>query len=110
MKSGGGVILYLSKKHFYKIKMGFGKRSNNGEKLLACKYLLRFAKEKGCNKIQVFRDSLLVINWINGAQLCRNIFLAPILDEVLRKKSTFDNVLCAHVFRERNTQADCLSS
>ena len=37
---GGGAILHLSESHFYKIKMGLGRGTNNFAELLALKLVL----------------------------------------------------------------------
>jgi hypothetical protein len=42
-----GAALYLSNRHFFKLKIGLGTRTNNHAELLALKLLLQFAGEKG---------------------------------------------------------------
>jgi hypothetical protein len=42
----GGSLLFLSKKHFFKLKMGLGLGSNNYVELLSLKILLLFTREK----------------------------------------------------------------
>jgi ribonuclease HI len=59
-----GGILYLKENHFYKIKMGLGPGSNNYVELMSLKLLLTFVGEKGITTIQIFGDSLNVINWV----------------------------------------------
>jgi hypothetical protein len=57
-----GAILYLREDHFYLLKWGLGVGTNNKTKLLALYMLLIFADEKGLLRIQIFGDSMLVIN------------------------------------------------
>jgi hypothetical protein len=76
---------------------------------MALKLLLLFAAEKGCTSLQVFGDSLLIINWANHEQFCHIARLRPYLAEVLRIISTFDTISLSHIYRERNTLADRLS-
>jgi hypothetical protein len=64
----GGCCLYLSTTHHFLLKSGLGDETNNYAKLLALKLLLIFAMEKGCKTLQVFGDSMLIINWANGVQ------------------------------------------
>ena len=68
--------------------------------------LLIFAHEKGIQGIQIFGDSMIVINWMNNAQRCHNIHLTPILEEVAQLKSTFNLITFTHIYRERNSEAD----
>jgi hypothetical protein len=61
---GGGVVLYLFESHYYNLTMGLGPGTNNYAELMALKLLLTFAGEKGINSLQIFGDSMVVINWI----------------------------------------------
>jgi ribonuclease HI len=88
--------------------MGFEPGTNNHAELLALKVLLLFAKQKNIQAIRVFGDSMLVINWIRETQICHNLMLLPLLEEVLNIVSTFDSSL-KHVYRERNEADDRLS-
>ena len=54
--------MYLYDNHFFKIKMGLGQGTNNHVELLTLKLLLTFAKENDLRHIQIFRDSLIVVN------------------------------------------------
>jgi ribonuclease HI len=79
---GGGAVLHLSDAHFFNLKLGLGPGTNNYAELMALKLLLNFAGEKGIRSIQIFGDSMVVINWVNKTQRCHNIILLPILEEV----------------------------
>ena len=68
--------------------------------------LLIFAHEKGLLCLQIFGDSMLVINWLNNAQRCHNIQLTPILEDVAQLKSIFHLITFRHIYRERNVEAD----
>ena len=59
---GGGAMLFLMEGHFYKIMMVLGEGSNNYAELFSLKLLLIFASEKGCRSLNVFGDSMNVIN------------------------------------------------
>ena len=73
-------------------------------KLLRC-----FAIETNCKMLQVFGDSMVVINWINKTQRCRNSTLDTLYEEVNRTLSIFESILFKHVYRERNMEANKLS-
>ena len=59
---GAGVILYLAENHSFELIVGLGESGNNRVELLSLKLLLILAAEKGCNNLNVFGDSLNVIN------------------------------------------------
>ena len=70
--------------------------------------LLLFGVEKGCRALQVFGDSMIVINWVTIAQRCHITILEPILEEVLNLKTHFDSVSIHHVYRECNHLVDAI--
>ena len=88
--------------------MDLGTCTNNYAELMALKLLLCFALEKDCRKLHIFRDSLVIINWVNKVQRCRNLALSSRFEEVNRLWKNFDHISCRHVYRERKTTADRL--
>lgn len=80
---GVGAVLYLKEGHFFRARWGLGEGTNNKAELLALYMLLLLAHEKGIQWLQVFKDSSVIINWINISQRCHNILLSPILEEVV---------------------------
>jgi ribonuclease HI len=106
---GEGGCLHLSEHHFFFLRVGLGADTNNFSEILALKLLLLFVVEKGCKTLQVFGDSLLIINWVNRKQNCHIARLLPILEEVMRIISTFDIITFSHIYREQNKMADRLS-
>jgi ribonuclease HI len=89
--------------------MGLGRGTNNYVELLALKLLLLYAREKYILHIQIFGDSMNVINWARKHQICHNIFLIPILEDIFHLLDTFDSLVISHVYRDRNMVADSLS-
>jgi ribonuclease HI len=69
--------------------MGLGLRTNNYVELMALKLLLFVAKEKEVSSLQIFGDSILIINWIRNTQRCHNTLLSHFLDEIFRMMATF---------------------
>jgi ribonuclease HI len=106
---GGGAVLHLTENHCFHIKMGMGRGTNNYAELLALKLLLLFSREKEIHHIQIFGDSMNVINWARKHQICHNIFLIPILEDIFRMMDVFDSLVISHVYRDRNMVADTLS-
>lgn len=75
----------------------------------ALKLLLFQAIENGRRILQVFGDSMVIINWENGIQCCHNLRLFPILEDIFLIKQHFDSFFIAYVYRERNALVDSLS-
>ena len=108
-KCGGGDTLFLNTNHHFQISVGLGSRTNNFAELMTSKLLLCFAIERNCKKLQVFGDSMVVINWINKTQRCRNSSLDTLYEEVNKILTNFESISFNHVYRERNMEADKLS-
>jgi ribonuclease HI len=83
---GGG-----GKSFIYVKKMGLSKGINNYAELMTLILVLKKAKEKGLHSIQLFGDSMNVINWVQKTQSCHNIFLHPILREISTLLASFDS-------------------
>ena len=96
----------MTEDHYYLMKWGLGVGINNKAELLASYMILIFAHDKGLLHLQIFGDSILVINSLNNAQRCHNIQLTPILEEVAHIRSIFNLITFRHIFRERNAVAD----
>lgn len=106
---GRGALLYLSESLFFKLKMGLETGTNNYARLTSLKLLLLFAGEKGVKTIQIFGDSMTVINWTQKTQKCHNILLLSLLEEIFRILDPFDSFSLQHIYRERNSEANLLS-
>lgn len=88
---------------------GLGAGTNSYAELCALRLLLLKPIVEGCSALQIFGDSMIVINWATGILRCRNIRLLPILEEILLLKQHFDFISITHVYRERNRLANKLS-
>ena len=71
----GAGVLYLSESHYYHIEMNLRSGMKNSDELYVLKLILCFSLDKNCENIHIFRDSMLVMNWINKVQIYHNIFL-----------------------------------
>jgi ribonuclease HI len=105
---GGGAILHLSYSHLFKLKWGLGPGTNNFIELMPLKLLLTFVEEKGISNLQIFGDSMVIINWIRKSQKCHNMRLFPLLVEVFLILDTYSNLSIHHLYRERNKAVDKL--
>ena len=102
-------MFFLSYVHYFSFKVGLGLGTNNFAELCALKLLLILARRHSLDKIQIFGDSQLVINWVAGKFRLLNIELAMILRDVNSIADCFDTVSFRHIYRERNSAADALA-
>ena len=86
----GGATLFLNPSHHFQIQMGLGNGTNNFAELMVLKLLLCFAIERNCRKNHIFGDFLVILNWINKVQKCKNITLVALYEEVNRILTNFD--------------------
>lgn len=78
--------------------MGLGPGKNNYVEFNSLRLLLPFAWEKICNKIQIFGDSKVIINWFNNEAQCPIHTVRSLLDEVLALKYFFDFITITHIY------------
>lgn len=82
--------------------MGLRRGTHNYAEQNNLRHLLIFALEKICNRIQIFGDSNIVINWFKSTSHFHVHTHRGLMDEVITLKSHFDWILCLHIYRERN--------
>ena len=97
---------FFSEDRFISFKAGLGNGSNNYTELLSLKLLLKLALDNQISKLQVFGDSQLVINWVNGLYRMHKLLLSPLLFEVIRFTEMLDSVVFKHYYRKMNSVAD----
>jgi hypothetical protein len=61
---GLGFNLFLSKSHYFIFKENLGSGTKNIGELMALFYMFKFSLDEDMRTLQVFGDSLLVINWM----------------------------------------------
>ena len=99
----------MNENHYFEMSVGLGAGSNNRAELLSLQLILIFAAKKGCRSLQIFGDSLNVINWVKKIQTCSDLILRNILLTIWEMVETFDLITFTHVYRENNCQADYAS-
>lgn len=83
-----------------------GVTTNNQAEYLALKYALEEAQKMGAKQVDVYMDSLLVVNQLRGSFKVRNRDLYPIHDAVQELIKGFEKFSITHVPRELNKLAD----
>ena len=101
---------FLKDDHYITFKAGLGVGTNNYAELFALKLFITLALDKQISNIQIFGDSLLVINWILGKFRSHNLHLAQLLQEVNRLIEFFEQDDFKHIYRKINTLADKLAN
>ena len=107
--AGAGMIIHLSKTKSLKASVGLGTGTNNYAELSALKLLLCWLIHRHILTVQIFGDSLSVVNWVNGKSRCHSYMLRPLLEEIMSLKSSFNVFSIGHIYRERNDTTDTLS-
>lgn len=99
----------INEHHRYLAKLGLGIGSNNFAELSALYNLLHFALSHHISQINIFGDSMVVVNWINNVTNCHAHMLNNLFQNTLTLKAAFEHFSCVHIYREHNSEADKLS-
>jgi ribonuclease HI len=83
-----------------------GVTNNNQAEYLALKYALETVQKMGAREVDVYLDSMLVVNQMKGIFKIKNRDLWPIHDSIRDLVASFGQVTFTHVPREQNSLAD----
>jgi ribonuclease HI len=108
--AGIGAVIFENGQEIWASCQYIGIKTNNQSEYSALILGLKEALSKGIKCLQVYGDSQLVINQINGQYKVKNPGLQELYQEVQQLKSQFDNIIFTHVYREFNKRADHLSN
>jgi ribonuclease HI len=84
--------------------------TNNQAEYYALIYGLDKAIHLKINEIQVYGDSKLVINQMNGIYKVKNEALTFLHKKAVELSKLFDNIQFTHIYREHNKRADELAN
>ena len=87
-----------------------GKKTNNQSEYSALILGLNEAISRNIKELQVYGDSLLVINQVTGKFKVNNVLLQELHKEVIKLTKNFDYIAFNHVYRDKNKRADQLSN
>jgi len=104
--ASGFVVLNMEDTVLVNQGVYLGVTTNNQAEYTALKLALEECKKLGAKKIQVYMDSLLVVNQMKGIFKIRNRDLWPIHQTIINLTKDFEHVSFAHVPREFNKLAD----
>ena len=69
---------------------------------MALKLILRLVVSNEVQKLKVMRNSLRVVEWINGQRCLENLWLRVIYENIITIKNTNADAPFMHVYKERN--------
>jgi ribonuclease HI len=104
----GYVILDMDDKVVKQEGVYIGDTTNNQAEYQSLKYGLESALALGVKELEVYMDSQLVINQINGLYKIRNVELKPHYERIKILAQEFDQISFTHVPRELNKLADAM--
>ena len=104
----GGLLLGPSGERI-EIAEEIGMGTNNEAEYMALMAVLDAAIEVGAQHLEVFGDSQLVINQVNGAWFIKAKELLPLSKTVIELKAQIAQVTLRWIPREENSEADALS-
>jgi len=108
--AAGGVIYSQTDEIIAEISKPLGIQTNNVAEYLALKLTLERALELGINNVEVFMDSKLVVEQIQGRWKIKNERLREINDEIKLILTQFQNISFKHIPRNLNKIADQLAN
>lgn len=104
--ASGFVLLDETNNVIKKSGIYLGVTTNNQAEYHSLKFGLEEAHKLGAREVQVYMDSLLVINQMKGIYKVKNRDLWPIYEAIKQLAKNFKKVTFAHVPREFNKLAD----
>ncbi|PKN19933.1 MAG: ribonuclease H [Deltaproteobacteria bacterium HGW-Deltaproteobacteria-6] len=108
---GAGAVITDETDHIlWEGKEYLGHCTNNIAEYKALILGLKGALAQGFNQLDVYLDSELLANQINGSYKVKNENLKILMQEVRRLLSSFGSVRVKHVLRCHNAQADKLAN
>jgi len=109
--AGYGVVVQdESGQVIARLKQSVGRQTNNFAEYQGLLAALRYARENGAERVQVFADSQLLVRQMQGRYAVRSENLLPLFEEARRLAKSFRQFGIGHVYREENAEADQLAN
>jgi ribonuclease HI len=108
----GGVIYNSENKIVHELSEYLGINTNNYAEYKGIILTLKKAIELNINtsEINVFMDSKLVVNQINGQWKVKHPNIIPLHKELSELLKSFEKITFKHIYRNLNTKADSLAN
>ena len=108
LAGAGGLILDSSNNVVSEVSQFLGIQTNNIAEYQALRLTLERALELKIKNVEVFMDSKLIVEQLNGRWQIKNENLKVIYDQI--KRIQFDSITFTHIYRNFNKQADALAN
>ena len=88
-----------------------GETTNNASEYMALIHALQLAQQYGATRVNIYTDSMLIVNHIKGLYKVRNSRLEPLYNRVIDLLKLFgDGFSITHIERAKNKRADELAN
>jgi ribonuclease HI len=108
--AGWGALLVRDDSETIRLRGFLGITTNNVAEYTALVEALEAAREEGASRLDVFSDSLLLVNQMNGVYRVKHPNLIPLYQKAIRVARGFSSFSVSHVRREHNREADRLAN
>jgi ribonuclease HI len=103
----GGYFKGESSMYKYSTQLGYG--TNNEAEYNSLLYLVDLLNEKGIQKVNIYGDSQLVVNQVNGVWKARDDRMKKFKGKIIKELSKIPQWTLSHVPRDKNKLADSLT-
>jgi ribonuclease HI len=93
----------FSQNHSISFSLGLGEATNNFSEFMALYLILLLALENNLNQLNIYGDSLFVIQVMKGTHILHSYTLVPLLEEIRRLSARFTHITFSHVYRIHNS-------
>ena len=105
-----GVSIEVDGKEIHTISRAIGIASNNVAEYLALDSALEYCLKNDFMNLEIFLDSKLVVEQVNGNFKVKSNNLKPLRDKILEHIEMLEFVSINHIYRENNKRADELAN
>ena len=109
-KAAIGVSIESEEREIFTISKAIGVASNNEAEYLALESALDYCVKNNYLNLEVFLDSKLVVEQVNGNYKVKSNNLKPLRDKILEHIEKLEFVSINHIYRENNKRADELAN
>ena len=109
-KGSAAALLYYEDKIIFEVGKYLEHTTNNQAEYLGLIIGLKECVKKGVKELQVFGDSILVIEQSAGRWKVKNETLIELNNQVKTLIKNFTSIIFTHVLRNKNTKADELTN
>jgi ribonuclease HI len=109
LKCGAGGIIKIPNLLVYKWLFNYGRGTNNRAKLLGVWASLRLALHLSFLRLQILRDSKVIIDWLNDRARLQSSSKEGWKDRIKDFIKSFQDISFEHFYKEFNIEANNLS-